>query len=292
MSLQKLPLYFHYWGKARAVDEETSLYHLLPYHCLDVAAVADVWWRQSQNIRRCFMQVTGLSEEQAKAWVLFFIALHDYGKFDLRFQRKAPKAWNQVNSELSQIEVKINGLEIKKYNHGSAGLYWFYQDNQERFGNDEFFDFDDNADWQSWFSWLSPVMGHHGMMPEDYEKESDEYQLNNVPETVRKTFKQARQHWLEYLEKQFLSPAGLGLNNTPPFLEITDNQQSFATMLAGFCSVCDWLGSSDFFQYDSHPSNNLSEWYERRKNIADKALEAAGVIGKIKPYTTPIKRTK
>ncbi len=276
-------LFYRYWGKAQ-VTTEAANYHLLPYHCLDVAAITDAWWRQSQNIRRCFIQVTGLSEEQAKAWVLFFIALHDYGKFDLRFQRKAPKAWNQVNSELSQIEVKINGLEIKKYNHGPAGLYWFYQDNKERFAHDDFFDFDDNDDWLAWFSWLAPVMGHHGMIPEDGEKDSDEYRLSHVPETVRKTFQQARQHWLEYLEKQFLTPAGLGLDDTPPRLEKNNNQQSFATMLAGFCSVCDWLGSSDFFKYDSDPSDNLSAWYEQRINIAAEALEAAGVIGKIKPY--------
>jgi CRISPR-associated endonuclease/helicase Cas3 len=62
---------------------------LLPYHRLDVAAVADVWWRQSRDISRCFIEITGLIEKQARAWLLFFIALHDYGKFDLRFQRKA-----------------------------------------------------------------------------------------------------------------------------------------------------------------------------------------------------------
>jgi CRISPR-associated endonuclease/helicase Cas3 len=32
--------YFKYWGKAeKAEDGRTPGYHLLPYHCLDVAAV-------------------------------------------------------------------------------------------------------------------------------------------------------------------------------------------------------------------------------------------------------------
>jgi len=282
MEISILP-YYRYWGKAKPKEQGIG-YHLLPYHCLDVAALGDVWWQQSTNIRRCFVQATALSEEKTRAWVLFFIALHDYGKFDLRFQRKAPETWRQVNPELSQKGLKISGLEIKKYNHGPAGLYWFYQDNQQRFGSDDFFDFDDNDDWRSWFSWLAPVMGHHGMMPKDFEKESDEYQLNNVSEKVRETLKLARQHWLEYLETQFLIPAGLRLDNMPPLLEKNSNQQSFTTMLAGFCSVCDWVGSSDFFKYDSHPSDNLSAWYERRINIATEAIEAAGVIGKIKPY--------
>ncbi|UZR28333.1 HD domain-containing protein [Methylococcus mesophilus] len=31
--------YFRYWGKARKEGEPDAPYHLLPYHCLDVAAV-------------------------------------------------------------------------------------------------------------------------------------------------------------------------------------------------------------------------------------------------------------
>ena len=32
--------YWRYWGKARPANEHGAQYHLLPYHCLDVAAVA------------------------------------------------------------------------------------------------------------------------------------------------------------------------------------------------------------------------------------------------------------
>ena len=34
--IELTPSYYRYWGKA---DRETGQYHLLPYHCLDVAAV-------------------------------------------------------------------------------------------------------------------------------------------------------------------------------------------------------------------------------------------------------------
>ena len=30
--------YFKYWGKAKADKDDDAAYHLLPYHCLDVAA--------------------------------------------------------------------------------------------------------------------------------------------------------------------------------------------------------------------------------------------------------------
>ena len=32
--------YFRYWGKA---ERDGERYHLLPYHCLDVAAVTGYW---------------------------------------------------------------------------------------------------------------------------------------------------------------------------------------------------------------------------------------------------------
>ena len=35
-------LYYKYWGKARKRDDGTYDYHLLVYHCLDVAAVGRV----------------------------------------------------------------------------------------------------------------------------------------------------------------------------------------------------------------------------------------------------------
>ena len=140
--------YYCYWGKAQKDSQEnddTPKYHLLPYHCLDVAAVADVWWQNSHSLRQQFMGITGLDEEQTHAWLRFFIALHDYGKFDLRFQRKAKKAWEIVNPELSAIPTQLNELAIRNYYHGPAGLYWFYQDFQERFSSGDGYYVEDNG---------------------------------------------------------------------------------------------------------------------------------------------------
>ena len=37
------PSFYRYWGKARPFDDSAAAYHLLPYHCLDVAAVATAY---------------------------------------------------------------------------------------------------------------------------------------------------------------------------------------------------------------------------------------------------------
>lgn len=85
------PNYFRYWGKARSLEGSGPGYHLLPYHCLDVAAVGEVWWSSTPNLRRQFKALVDgeIDEASLRAWVLFFIALHDPGRFDVRFQMKA-----------------------------------------------------------------------------------------------------------------------------------------------------------------------------------------------------------
>ncbi|WP_347985726.1 CRISPR-associated helicase/endonuclease Cas3 [Methylomonas sp. AM2-LC] len=281
------PQYYRYWGKAHADQEQGPAYHLLPYHCLDVAAVADVWWKQSFNIRRSFIGIAGLNEKQARAWLLFFVTLHDYGKFDLRFQRKAPEVWEVVNTEVSSMPIQLNGLSIKEYYHGPAGLYWFYQDLKERFSSGEGdFCFDDNEDWLAWYSWLAPVVGHHGAIPQDYEKDNLKYSLHSASQQILDTLKEARQQWLKVVELLFLVPAELSLNDTPPLLTVTKNSQTSATMLAGFCSICDWLGSSARFFYDDQSCDDLSKWYKSRLDIAKTTLQEAGVISQIRSYQT------
>jgi CRISPR-associated endonuclease/helicase Cas3 len=52
-----IPSYFQYWGKARPGDDSLGAYHLLPYHCLDVAAVGVSYLRQSPVLLETFCTV-------------------------------------------------------------------------------------------------------------------------------------------------------------------------------------------------------------------------------------------
>lgn len=84
-----------YWGKARPGADAGALYPPLPYHSLDVAAVAASWWDTCPALRGRFLAAFEFELDRGKqlrAWILFFVALHDIGKFDLRFQLKAPEA--------------------------------------------------------------------------------------------------------------------------------------------------------------------------------------------------------
>jgi CRISPR-associated endonuclease/helicase Cas3 len=277
--------YFRYWGKADRTDP--TRYHLLPYHCLDVAAVADVWWKSSTAIRNSLITLSGLEVNQVKAWMLFFVALHDYGKFDLRFQCKAEKVWHRVNPETSQLPAKLSQVSIKKYYHGPIGLAWFYQDFKERFQIDDGMFIEVSEAWKAWRSWFAPVAGHHGFVPEELDYEEDMVALPHSVEArnrIQEIIKKDRLSWISKLETLFLKPAGMTLNHNPPLLKYTKNKQSPATMVAGFCSVSDWLGSSNYFPYDHQPTVDLGQWYESRLEHAEIALKSAG---KAHPHERP-----
>jgi len=282
-----LKSFYRYWGKADSSAEMGRSYHLLPYHCLDVAAVAAVWWECSPAVRRCFGFSSSMDEEQLKAWVLFFIALHDYGKIDVRFQLRAKTIWDKLYPNAGTYATLPSPFECKQYLHGEGGLSWFRQDHAKLFGfntSGADLDFLDNEEcstselWIAWKLWLEAVTGHHGHMRDaDY--------INATPlspstdQRLSRIDRVARCEWLAALEDLFLKPAGLTLYDTPPLCS--------PIFLAGFCSVADWLGShcdSANFIFCPQPQNLAGYFEARRTADARRIMELAGVIGRTRPY--------
>ncbi len=250
-------LYFQYWGKASKDDDS---YHLLPYHCLDVATVASEWWTQSPSIRNSFIKSTGLNETQTRAWVLFFIALHDFGKLDMRFQMKVPR--------LSPYEDKNIPVNCKDYFHGIEGYNWYFREAIE-YGlltTEEYEDITVNGE-----LWMAATGGHHGIIPLDPEADSITFP---IPKILAQDL-QARKQWLHDLEKLFLLPVGLSLTDMPV--------SEAPILLAGFCSVCDWLGSNqEYFEFDSDNQKPLLEYLDSKQEKAQQILQDFGLISTVK----------
>ena len=74
--------FFNYWGKA---DKEKN-YHLLAYHCLDVAAVG--WFLLAPEENRCKRLAAQLDvkPEWLRDFFVFCLVLHDLGKLARSFQ--------------------------------------------------------------------------------------------------------------------------------------------------------------------------------------------------------------
>ena len=245
---------YKYWGKA-----EESTWHSLPYHCLDVAAVADQWWENSPSIRHSFSHETGLSEKQTYAWVMFFIALHDFGKFDVRFQIK--------NLDLATENYKTSlseGIKSGDYFHGDEGYKWLVFESEDLY----FIDVDFKK--QRWLqNWFASVAGHHGSIPTNAEPNIPPF----VDESIRMKDCFARQKWIQELKRIFLESADVTFADIP-----TKNPP---VLLAGFCSVCDWLGSNrEYFDFQQNESS-LEKYFISRKRSALKALNDFGLLAHI-----------
>ena len=212
--------YYKYWGKA---DTEGN-YHLLVYHCLDVAAVAAYWFDNSRAIQRSF-QLNNIEYKlnAIRAWILFFIALHDIGKIDIRFQMKAPEVFKSLNPNLKAIGITQES--INKYYHGPSGLYWLYSEkeldlllgneveNKDNNYINSFFDEDDDEN-DPYREWFEPVCGHHGHIYK--ANNSGDYPLSlAVSEQLKKNFKEAREEFVFLFEEIFLKTEGLSLKGKP-----------------------------------------------------------------------------
>lgn len=249
--------FYQYWGKAEEPVE--IVHHLFPYHCLDVAAVANQWWMQSSTIRRCFTQETGMTEKQTCAWVMFFIALHDLGKLDIRFQMKVPKlAKGNYGGELP----KNSGS--KNYYHGEQGYTWLVQESASYFEGIKHKP-------QRWLqNWFAATAGHHGQVPTNAEPNSPAF----VPEYITEQDKIAREEWIQDLARLFLHPAGLDFEDIPT--------KEPPILLAGFCSVCDWLGSNTQYFQSQNTIQPLNDYFFERENKAHQVLQDFGLLTEIK----------
>lgn len=87
---------------------------------------------------------------------------------------------------------------------------------------------------ESWFPWVEAVTGHHGFILHSQDQDKSRWEMPASLASYAAQDKQAREEWISVLEALFLTPAGLSINDIPP---------DCSSLLAGFCSLADWLGS-------------------------------------------------
>lgn len=231
--------YFKYWGKARKdeADKSNPDFHLLVFHSLDVAAVADIWLTESNTLLPQITSYLDVTAEQAKQTCLFFILLHDLGKFDARFQNFREDIRQILQGDEWELEP-----DLTYYSHGSCGYKQFC----------EMFDTNDA---------MKAVAGHHG-----YCDTSFNYDDPDADEELCELDELARKEWVEFC-LEFCK-----LNEIPDVGEIP--------MLAGLCSISDWVGSS-ITNFTTDANTNLQRYYEAVLPRAKTALFETGMIEKL-----------
>jgi len=230
--------YFRYWGKATKKPDSAELdYHLLPFHCMDVAAVADVWLDESNTLLLQVSAHLSTTKEQSKRIILFYILLHDLGKFDARFQNFCEGIRQLLQGDEWEVEP-----DITYYSHGSCGYRQFV----EKYGSNEA---------------MKAVAGHHG-----YCDTSFGYDVPDADEGLIKLDERAREEWIQF------SLGFCELEKIPNVGEIP--------LLAGLCSVADWVGSS-ITNFTTDQAFNLESYYQQALPRAKEALLATGMIERL-----------
>lgn len=266
----------HFWGKADPNYPDEPKWHPLAYHCLDVAAVARAWWETSPSLRGNFVATFSgePDQEHLLAWVLFFVALHDLGKFDLRFQLKALEALAAAWRRLDKSDHGISDKAIREFDHGHAGLAWSRREQSAWIGTSG----QDPERWETWHPWLAAVTGHHGDYPESLmpglQLDTDKVLIDHDH--------QARQAFVRALEALFLAPAGLSLKDCPPPCSLHAR-----ALVAGFCAVCDWVGSNtEVFKYRAPEVGLEAYLVERLAQIhTNDTLSHFGLLANPRVYT-------
>ncbi|RNE92310.1 CRISPR-associated helicase/endonuclease Cas3 [Marichromatium sp. AB32] len=265
----------HYWAKADTITEHDSPWHTFVYHALDVCAVAAELWAASPRTRAAFATAFPAEPDPARrrAWVLYFIALHDLGKLHACFQCKAPDvlplSWPRLAARPAS--------GCSRFDHGLVGYALGRKLAPTMPGRRP-------RVCPHWRGWLGAVTGHHG------EVFDDEHPRLNDTKTLLDGYadpdievqdQAARRDWLAQAASLFLEPQGIAADDSPPPCD-----DSARALLAGFCSLCDWIGSdSAHFPYRAPSEPAADYWQCRRQYIRDTGLlHRLGLLGESQPY--------
>jgi CRISPR-associated endonuclease/helicase Cas3 len=260
-------LIFRYWGKAGREKSDQNEFHQLVYHCLDVAAVGAVLLKRNSRLRKQLADAVDLPEKIFCSWALFFLAVHDLGKFSEAFQG--------LRHDLYE---KLQGKDVEKtysVRHDSLGyLVWKDLARKKRTSESNDLNYLPKIFFQGALdAWVQAVMGHHGEPPNIVKGDS----LLFIEHFFSESDLTAVKMFVQETADIFLPKSDLGkicFENRVSEKKIT----SASHWLAGLSVLCDWVGSNvDFFPFCSK-ERPLSEYWTSTLESAEKAVDACGIL--------------
>lgn len=286
IALKSIPTYYHYWGKAQPQThkpqtdlQKNSLptpYHLLVYHCLDVAAVAYHLLRDDAAIMNDLSAYLMIEKRELRALLCFLIALHDLGKFAASFQGLYQPPDDdflvKVNKELYPYDKKHDALGYCFYRNALLNDCFIQTDKktkrQLKVGLTIFFDC---------------VLGHHGkpIQPEDKPVSAKDplavgvkYKNEITPENL-----QDANQWVKDLINLFDIKLPIDLLTNKDW---QDYAKHISWQLSGLTMLADWIGSdTDYFTYQNEVMP-LEDYWQQTKAIAKRSVADKGLL-KSKP---------
>lgn len=248
---------FACWGKLGTADESSS-YHPLLCHMIDVAMVTRTMWHYSLSpSQRGGLSIgLGLGDDQDAAglWCAFLAGLHDLGKASPAFQLQVDRTRAKVKQRLRDNGLTVSSSRTSKYTpHGVITAATLPCILTTAFGVGSRI-----------ANRIGTVIGgHHGVFPTSSETQG-------ISSTARgnQGWNRHRRAMVDQLANVLVVPRDLRPDRI-------DNAVAMA--LAGFVSVSDWVGSNtDFFPYAAPTSTEAYACCAEKR--AGKALDALGFL--------------
>lgn len=250
--------YFSYWGKAKPSVEDRARYHLLVYHSLDVAACGQALLSLPQFSLEPLAQELGWPLSTVERLFVFFLGLHDLGKFARAFQGLAPN--------LSPALVAADKGKSYDCRHDALGWMLWNESLADGFPDDRLPEPDD----EFWAIWIRSVCGHHGMPP--LEDGGGLVRLRTKKFFLADDIDAAREF------TRFMSTWALPDDIPRPGRKHKTSLCRHSWRLAGLAVLADWLGSNQaFFAYQEEPKSLQKYWHETALPQGKRAVRAAGL---------------
>lgn len=247
----EIPLYQKLWAKT---DKEKIKPHPLICHMIDVAMTAQTLWDESlpDGIRSRMAVAIGKDILSAGRIFSFWAGLHDLGKASQCFQQKYPPAVSELKAEgLDFLNLTLPCLHGHISNKTLRPLLV-----EETCLPDE------------WARRVAlAVGGHHGEWPTKLQAYS------SPPQTGGKKWDAVRRQLFLRL-KEIIDPPRI----SPPELSEVE-RNAFFTLLSGFVSVADWLGSMEEYFQPNPGYVDLEAYASKAQGISHQALQENGWTG-------------
>ena len=250
--------YFKYWGKVTKDGD----YHLLPYHCLDVAAVGYSLLDNYKLLCKRLAKELEIDPSWLRKWFTFCLSIHDIGKFATTFQ-------GQVTN-LSDNLVPSNSRMPYTVRHDTLGFFlwqnvlegcWLEEGGLGYKTNDS----NVRKIVRSFTPWIEVVTGHHGVPPNkgksslliaNYFTEHDE---------------QAAWRFFKAMAELLLIDINFELLCDKTFKK---RLKLISWQLAGLVVFSDWLASGlDQSDYKSDEIDLASYWKQNALPLSESILE-------------------
>lgn len=255
---------YKYWGKAHYEKINNNInYHLLIYHCLDVAAVGVVILKKEPVFIKWLETNLRLGREQLIALIAFLLIIHDLGKFSIDFQSLRP--------EILKLLQGKNGSGKYSVRHDKMGYLAWCNLIQKQVLETNLLSLDKTVDEDDWIEVLCPlvlaVTGHHGKPPDIAHLTLDSYfEPQNKIDALNFTNKVGK-----------LLLGDLQIWNWDEGL--SSRIKNLSWVLAGFTILCDWIGSNqNYFPYCNLEMDLADYWHKHALIGAEKALNNLQIL--------------